>query len=66
MGITADAGYHDAAEQHWISGHPNPLASPMSGYPQYRRFWSSWGINAVGSVIVEVECEDGSVGVGKR
>jgi L-rhamnonate dehydratase len=36
----------------------------MSVYPQYQPFCKSWGMDALGSVVVEVECEDGSVGVG--
>lgn len=54
------------AEKHWIDGYTTPLAHPMAVYPQYRSYHTSWGINALGSVIVEVECEDGSVGVGEE
>lgn len=38
----------------------------MAIYPQYRSYHTSWGINALGTVIVEVESEDGSVGVGEE
>ena len=33
---------------------------------QYRAYRKSWGINAMGSVIVEVETEDHTVGVGEE
>ena len=36
----------------------------MSVYEQYRDSRTSWGIGALGSVIVEVELEDGTIGVG--
>uniref|UniRef100_A0A1I8JFT8 MR_MLE domain-containing protein n=1 Tax=Macrostomum lignano TaxID=282301 RepID=A0A1I8JFT8_9PLAT len=36
----------------------------MSCYSQYRATRKSWGINALGSMIVEVEAEDGTTGVG--
>eukprot|EP00117_Sycon_ciliatum_P027294 scpid56584/ scgid22210/ L-rhamnonate dehydratase len=58
------ADCHDVADQHWINGHPTPVANPMSGHPQYRAYRKSWGINAMGSVVVEVEADDGTVGVG--
>ena len=51
--------------RHWINGHPTPLVSPMSGYPQYQQQWSSWGVGALGDVVVEVESEDGTTGVGE-
>ena len=37
----------------------------MSVYPRYQQHSKSWGMNAMGSVIVEVEAEDGTTGVGK-
>ena len=36
----------------------------MSVYPQYRPQRKLWGINAMGSVVVEVESENGAIGVG--
>ncbi len=55
------ADYHDQAADHWIVGQ---IATPMSRYPEYRTTRSSWGIDALGSVVVEVEDEAGRVGVG--
>ena len=63
---TGDQGAdcHNVSDQHWINGYPSPIANPMSLYPQYRSARKSWGINALGSVVVEVEAEDGTTGVG--
>ena len=58
------ADCHDVADEHWINGHPTPVSNPMSCYPRYQQYRKSWGINALGSVVVEVESEDGTVGVG--
>ena len=64
--LHAAGGYsYDVNDQHWLNGHPTPLANPMSSYPCYQQYWKSWGINALGSVIVEIEAEDGTTGVGK-
>ena len=36
----------------------------MSVYEEYRATRSSFGLNVLGTVVVEVEAEDGTVGVG--
>ena len=67
---------HDTPNTHWIAGcpasdgswdhqttHP-PIANPMSGYPKYAGSRQSWGVSAVPSVIVEIEDEDGRIGIG--
>ncbi|XP_062501533.1 L-rhamnonate dehydratase-like [Corticium candelabrum] len=58
------ADCHDVEDEHWINGFPTPIANPMSVYPQYKAYRKSWGINALGSVIAEVEADDGTTGVG--
>ena len=58
------ADCHDVEHEHWINGFPTPIANPMSMYKQYQGTRKTWGINALGSLIVEVEAEDGTVGVG--
>ncbi|XP_064401732.1 L-rhamnonate dehydratase-like [Halichondria panicea] len=58
------ADCHDVSDQHWINGYPTPIANPMSMYPRYQGYRKSWGINALGSVVAEVEAEDGTCGVG--
>jgi L-rhamnonate dehydratase len=55
------ADYHDQGEGHWIDGQ---IATPMSRYPEYRATRSSFGLNVLGTVVVEVETESGVVGVG--
>ncbi|OXV05078.1 hypothetical protein Egran_07154 [Elaphomyces granulatus] len=36
----------------------------MSGYRDYKATRTSWGVNVLGSLVVEIEAEDGSIGVG--
>ena len=54
------ADCHDVADEHWINGtdpstNNTPIANPMSGYAQYAGARKSWGINALGGLVVEVE-----------
>ena len=58
------ADCHDVEDTHWINGYPTPIANPMSGYDQYAATRKSWGINALGSLVVEIEATDGTIGVG--
>ena len=58
----AGADYHDQDRGHWIID--TPIANPMSVYTDYKSSRVSWGINALGSVIVEVELDNGQTGVG--
>ena len=53
------ADYHDQAEGHWIDGQ---IATPMSKYPEYRARRSSFGLNVLGTLVVEIEASDGTVG----
>ena len=56
---------HDVPLSHWINGvQPMPIANPMSVHPKYSGARTSWGINALGSCVVEVEADDGTTGVG--
>ncbi len=54
------ADCHANANDHWITG--TVIATPMSKYPEYRRTRTSFGIHVLGTVMVEVEAEDGTVG----
>ena len=56
------ADYHDQSQGHWIID--SPIANPMSVYEEYKTLRTSWGINALGSVVVEVELDNGMTGVG--
>lgn len=46
---------------HWLVD--TLISNPMSGYPKYREKRSSWGIGVLGALVVEIESEDGTVGV---
>mmetsp|Transcript_50928 Transcript_50928/g.55149 ORF Transcript_50928/g.55149 Transcript_50928/m.55149 type:complete len:419 (+) Transcript_50928:150-1406(+) len=56
------ADCHKQQEGHWIVD--SDIANPMSVYEQYRKSRTSWGIDAMGSVVVEVELSNGMIGVG--
>ena len=63
-GATAKAAggggdYHDQAGKHWIDDH---IATPMSKYKKYEQSRQSFGINVLGTLIVEVEAENGVTG----
>lgn len=64
------ADCHDVDDGHWINGNLPlgnellPISNPMSVHPPYKRARKSWGINAIGSMVVEIEAEDGTCGVG--
>jgi L-rhamnonate dehydratase len=53
------ADYHDQPPDHWIDQH---IATPMSKYPEFRQSRQSFGINVLGTLVVEVEASDGTVG----
>jgi L-rhamnonate dehydratase len=56
------ADYHNQNGSHWIIDLP--IANPMSVYDEYKAKRTSWGINALGTVLVEVELNDGTIGIG--
>jgi L-rhamnonate dehydratase len=53
------ADYHDQIPGHWIDDH---IATPMSKYPAYRASRQSFGLNVLGTLVVEVEADNGIVG----
>ncbi|QNA93896.1 MULTISPECIES: L-rhamnonate dehydratase [unclassified Microbacterium] len=53
------ADYHDQGAEHWIDDH---IATPMSVYPEYRQSRQSFGVNVLGTLVVEIEASDGTVG----
>ena len=58
---------HDTPDTHWIMGqepHWPPIANPMTRFPKYAESRASWGVAKVPTVIVEIEQEDGLIGVG--
>ena len=53
------ADYHDQGADHWIDDH---IATPMAKYPEYRKSRQSFGLNVLGTLVVEIEASDGTVG----
>lgn len=51
--------YHDVDDGHWIDDH---IATPMARYPEYRQSRRSFGINVLGTLVVEIEADDGTIG----
>lgn len=58
----AGADYHRQSGRHWIIDLP--VAAPMSVYEPYKAQRTSWGIDALGSVVVEIELDNGIAGYG--
>lgn len=63
MRPTAKAGtyFKPGDSNHWLVD--TVISNPMSGYAKYRERRSSWGIGVLGALVVEIETEDGTVGV---
>ena len=61
VGKGGGGDYFQQAEGHWLID--SLIANPMSGYPGYRAKRTSWGIDVLGSIVVEIETADGTVGV---
>jgi len=55
------ADYHDQSGYHWIDDH---IATPMSVYPDYRDSRQKFGLNVLGTLVIEVESSNGTVGFG--
>mgnify|MGYP006098226163 CR=1 FL=1 len=53
--------FNQGEQKHWLVD--SLISNPMSSYPAYREKRSSWGIGVLGSILVEIESEDGTVGV---
>jgi L-rhamnonate dehydratase len=51
--------YHDQGPDHWIDDH---IATPMAKYPEYRQSRQSFGLNVLGTLVVEIEADNGVVG----
>ena len=56
------ADCHAQSHGHWIVD--TPISNPMSIYSMYKGSRKSWGIDAVGTVVCEVELSNGMIGVG--
>jgi L-rhamnonate dehydratase len=53
------ADYHDKQGYHWIDDH---ISTPMARYPEYRQSRRAFGINVLGTLVVEIEADTGEVG----
>src|ERR1700744_3595076 len=53
------ADCHDHPGPHWIDDH---IASPMARYPEYRQSRKAFGTNVLGTLVVEIEAENGVIG----
>ena len=53
------ADYHDQSRDHWIDDH---IATPMAKFPAYRASRQSFGLNVLGTLVVEIEADNGVVG----
>jgi L-rhamnonate dehydratase len=53
--------FNQGTGEHWLVD--SLISNPMSGHGEYRERRTSWGINVLGSIVVEIETEEGVVGV---
>ena len=60
VGAGGGADYHDQQGYHWIDDH---IATPMSRYPGYEESRRSFGLNVLGTLVVQVEADDGTTGL---
>lgn len=60
QGVGSGGDYHNVAGGHWLID--SKISTPMSGYEDYRKSRTSWGINVLGSFFVEIEATDGTKG----
>lgn len=51
--------YHDQKQGHWIDDH---IATLMAKYPAYRDSRQKFGLNVLGTLVVEIEAANGVVG----
>ncbi|KAK5171170.1 uncharacterized protein LTR77_004314 [Saxophila tyrrhenica] len=60
QGPGSGGDYHNVKGGHWLID--SKISTPMSGYEEYRKSRTSWGINVLGSFCVEIEATDGTKG----
>ncbi|HVW92415.1 MAG TPA: L-rhamnonate dehydratase [Devosia sp.] len=53
--------FSQGEREHWLVD--SLISNPMSGYEAFKARRSSWGISVLGSLVVEIEAEDGTIGV---
>ena len=57
---SAGADYTDHAKGHWIND--TIVANPMSKYPEYQESRTSWGMNGIKGIFIEISTEGGHTG----
>jgi L-rhamnonate dehydratase len=57
--LRGGSDYHDQAPGHWIDDH---VSTPLAKYPAYRASRQSFGLNVLGTLVVEIEADNGTVG----
>lgn len=60
-GKGAGGDYFQQGKGHWLID--TLIANPMSGYADYKASRTSWGIDVLGSIVVEIVTADGTTGV---
>lgn len=53
--------FNQGGNEHWLVD--SLISNPMSAYSEYKTKRTSWGIDVLGSIIVELVAEDGTIGV---
>src|SRR3954451_3953522 len=61
VGAGGGADFHDQQGYHWFEDH---IARPMSRDPGFEERRRSFGLNVLGTLVVQVEADDGTVGFG--
>ncbi|KAL4725109.1 hypothetical protein ACLX1H_007255 [Fusarium chlamydosporum] len=59
-GVGSGGDYHNVKGGHWLID--SDISTPASKWEQYKKSRTSWGINVLGSFLVEIEATDGTVG----
>ncbi|KAK4185496.1 hypothetical protein QBC35DRAFT_516885 [Podospora australis] len=59
-GVGSGGDYHNVKGGHWLID--SPISTPCSKWEKYRASRTSWGINVLGSFLIEIEATDGTVG----
>jgi L-rhamnonate dehydratase len=60
-GVGSGGDYHNVKGGHWLID--SDISTPCSRWEQYRGSRTSFGINVLGSFLVEIEASDGTVGI---
>jgi len=59
-GVGSGGDYHNVKGGHWLID--SSISTPCSRWEKFRASRTSWGINVLGSFLVEIEASDGTVG----